>query len=109
MVRIACCGQWGVMKLLKQRHDLTDVYLTKITLRADWKMVDGRVDGWRDGFEQTSAGVGGRGQRHGAGAGGPVGGDSSPGEEMVRGLGGGQRRADLRDCSQGKMRILKTS
>ena len=48
MLRMPAVGSGESWKLLKQRHDLTDVYLTKIT---EGRLEDGgrtgrRVDGW---------------------------------------------------------------
>ena len=59
---------------------------------------------------QTSAGVGGCEQRHGAGS-RRTNQEVTPVQEKRddEGLGGSQKRADLRDCSPGEMRISKTS
>lgn len=58
---------------------------------------------------QMSAGVDGCGQRRGAGSRGTNQEVTLVQEKRDEGLGGGQRRADLRDSSPGEMRILKTS
>ena len=59
MLRMPAVGSGESWKLLKQRHDLTDVYLTKIT---EGRLEDGgrtgrRVDGWLDRQVQGWVGV----------------------------------------------------
>lgn len=68
--------------------------------------VDGRVDGWLD---RRVLGWMGMDRGMALEAGGPIREVTLVQEKKDEGLGGGQRRADLRDSSPGEMRILKTS
>lgn len=59
MLRMPAVGSGESWKLLKQRHDLTDVYLTKIT---EGRLEDGGwtgrwVEGWLDRRAQGWVGV----------------------------------------------------
>lgn len=110
VLRMPAVGSGESWKLLKQRYDLTNVYLTKITegRLEDGGWMGGYMDGWWM-VRQMSAGVDGCGQRHGAGSRRTNQEVTLVQEKRDEGLGGGQRRADLRDSLPGEMRILKTS